>query len=154
MSKILIDDRDILEIKHGYGEYPEAKVILRGYDLNVGNFDFRPRGGFRGGKIPKWFKTYEELPKKYIINDGATILFWEDGTKTIVKRAEDDSFDPVKGFLWAYFQKNSGLSKTKANEYLRKIDQENNTDIKLVVDKVVGNISGIFDNIFNNLGGK
>lgn len=65
-----------------------------------------------------------ELPTRYIINDGAVILFWDDGTKTIVKRSEDDNFDPVKGFLWAYFQKHSGLSKTKANKYLRDLDYD------------------------------
>lgn len=70
----------------------------------------------------KWIR--DELPKRYIINDGATILFWNDDSKTVVKRAEDDKFDPVKGFLWAYFQKTSGMSKTKANKYLRKIQDD------------------------------
>lgn len=65
------------------------------------------------------------LPKHYIINKGATILFWEDGTKTIVKRAEDDAHDIAKSFLWAYFQKHSGLSRTKANKYLTKIVEDN-----------------------------
>ena len=58
------------------------------------------------------------LPEKYIINDRATVLFWKDGTKTIVRRAKEDEYNKKIGFLWAYFQKNSGLSKTKANEYL------------------------------------
>ena len=58
------------------------------------------------------------LPEKYIINDRATVLFWSDGTKTIVRRAKEDEYNKKLGFLWAYFQKNSGLSKTKANEYL------------------------------------
>lgn len=64
-------------------------------------------------------KVMKNLPKKYIINKGATVLFWEDGTKTVVKRAKDDEYNKIMGFLWAYFQKTSGLSRTKANEYLR-----------------------------------
>lgn len=88
-----------------------------------------------------------KLPKKYVINNGAVILFWEDGTKTIVKRAEDDSFDPVKGFLWAYFQKQSGLSKTKANKYLREIDNQNTITIN--IDTPLSAISHALDNIFN-----
>lgn len=71
-----------------------------------------------------YYPTNKKLPKRYIANDGACILFWEDGSKTVVKRSEDDSIDPVKGFLWAYFQKNSGMSKTKANKYLRAIADE------------------------------
>ncbi|MBQ6546484.1 MAG: hypothetical protein IJL74_00605 [Bacilli bacterium] len=65
------------------------------------------------------------LPKHWIINKGATILFWSDGTKTIVKRAEEDAHDIAKSFLWAYFQKHSGLTRTKANKYLTKIVEDN-----------------------------
>lgn len=63
----------------------------------------------------------DKLPKKFIINDGATILFWSDGTKTIVKKSKEDIYDPIKSFLWAYFQKKCGLSKNKANKFLEKI---------------------------------
>jgi len=62
------------------------------------------------------------LPDHYIINDGATILFWKDGTKTIVKRAKDEKFDKRLGFLTAYFQKHCGLSKTKANKFLDNLE--------------------------------
>lgn len=79
-------------------------------NINIPNF----LGGY--GFTPR---NKKNLPKKYIINKGATILFWEDGTKTVVKRAKDDEYNKIMGFLWAYFQKTSGLSRTKANEYLR-----------------------------------
>lgn len=63
------------------------------------------------------------LPIRYIVNKNAVILFWADGTKTVVKRSKDDEEDAVKGFLWAYFEKNSGMSKTKTNKYLRKVEE-------------------------------
>lgn len=66
----------------------------------------------------------DQLPERYIINKGATILFWKDGTKTVVKLAKGDEHNKVLGFLWAYFQKRSGLSKTKANEYIRNLISE------------------------------
>ena len=66
------------------------------------------------------------LPKKYIINDNATILFWNDGTKTIVRKSKDDEYNKKLSFLWAYFQKNSGLSKTKANKYLEDLVDDHN----------------------------
>lgn len=75
-----------------------------------------------------YIKKLTNLPNRYIINDGATILFWSDGTKTIVKRSKEDEYNKILGFLWAYFQKTSGLSKSKANDYLKKLEDYN--DIK------------------------
>lgn len=65
-----------------------------------------------------------ELPERYIINKGATILFWEDGSKTIVKRCKDDKYNKRLGFLTAYFQKHCGMSKNKANKYLASLEEE------------------------------
>lgn len=81
--------------------------------------------GMRGAG--KSNKVLTPLPTKYILNQDACILFWSDGKKTIVKKAEDDVQDPVKGFLWAYFLKHSKLSRTKANKYLREIDEAYNS---------------------------
>lgn len=67
----------------------------------------------------------KELPKKYIINKNAIILFWKDETKTIIKRNKEDKHDKKLGFLIAFFQKYSGLSKNQANKYLDNlIDKE------------------------------
>ena len=91
---------------------------------------------FNNINIPNMFGSRREtrakkkLPKKYILNQDAGILFWEDGTKTVVKRAKDDNQDPVKAYLWAYFQYTCGLSKTKANKYLREITDAYNSAIK------------------------
>ena len=65
-----------------------------------------------------------DLPERYIINENATILFWQNGEKTVVKRAKDDEYDPVKGFLWAFFQHYCGMSKNKANKYLAGLEVE------------------------------
>lgn len=46
-----------------------------------------------------------ELPERYIINDGATILFWKNGEKTVVKKAKDDEFNPRLAFLTAFWQR-------------------------------------------------
>lgn len=75
-----------------------------------------------------------QLPKKYIINHGATILFWEDGTKTVVKRCEDDEFNKRLGFLTAFFQYATGMSKNKANKFLHELeveDEKNEEQINL-----------------------
>lgn len=38
--------------------------------------------------------------KNVIFNDPATIVFWSDGTKTIVKCGKHDTYDPEKVLLW------------------------------------------------------
>lgn len=43
--------------------------------------------------------------KKVMFNDPATIVFWSDGTKTVVKRGENDTFDPEKGLAMAISKK-------------------------------------------------
>lgn len=70
--------------------------------------------------------SLERIPERYIINKGATILFWKDGSKTIVKKSKDDKYDKRLGFLTAYFQKHSGMSKNKANKYLDELAEEGN----------------------------
>ena len=126
----------------------EENIMDREYCKNdVDSLDAY-RYAFGGGRgAGKSSKVLTPLPTRYIVNDGAVILFWSDGDKTIVKRAEDDNFDPVKGFLWAYFQKHSGLSKTKANKYLREIDNQNTITIN--IDTPLSAISHALDNIFN-----
>lgn len=64
------------------------------------------------------------MPKKYIINHGATVLIWDNGEKTVVKRCEDDEFNKRLGFLTAFFQHYSGMSKNKANKFLAELEVE------------------------------
>jgi len=58
---------------------------------------------------------------KYIINDGATILFWNDDTKTISKRSKKDKFDKEIGFLFAYFYKKYNGSKASMKRVIDTI---------------------------------
>lgn len=46
-----------------------------------------------------------ESIKKVIYNDPATIIFWSDGTKTVVKCMEGENYDPEKGFMAAVTKK-------------------------------------------------
>ena len=48
--------------------------------------------------------------KKVIFNDPATIVFWEDNTKTVVKCGADEIFDPEKGLAMAISKKALGNS--------------------------------------------
>ena len=46
--------------------------------------------------------------KKLIFNPPATIVFWNDGTKTVVKCQNYEEFDPEKGLAMALFKKMHG----------------------------------------------
>ena len=47
---------------------------------------------------------------RVIFNDPATIILWKDGSKTVVKRSEDDIWDPEKGFCMAVIKKLYGCT--------------------------------------------
>ena len=59
-------------------------------------------------------KTYIQTDiTKVIFNDPATIVFWKDGTKTVVK-CENETYDPEKGFAMAIAKRTLG---NKGNYY-------------------------------------
>ena len=78
-------------------------------------------------KIEELKKTVK-LPERYIINQNATILFWENGEKTVVKRANDDTFNPRLAYLTAFFQHYCGMTKNKANKFLATLEVEGELD--------------------------
>lgn len=57
---------------------------------------------------------------KVIFNDPATIVFWSDGTKTVVKCCEDDTFDKEKGLAMAVLKKLSGNDSKAFHRGLRQ----------------------------------
>lgn len=55
------------------------------------------------------------MPKKVIYNDPATIVYWTDDTKTVVKTCAEDEFNEQTGLLMCIakrFLGNKGLKKT------------------------------------------
>ena len=59
--------------------------------------------------------------KRVIINEPATIILWEDGSKTVVKCASDELFDPEKGIAMAYIKHVMFNDKTtKCNKWFDK----------------------------------
>ena len=58
---------------------------------------------------------YRPEIKNVIFNDPATIVFWTDGTKTVVKCQEGDIFDPEKGLTMAIAKKVHGNKGSYCN---------------------------------------
>lgn len=82
-------------------------------------------GAFRrSGRFPYgWFIPHI---KDVIFNDPATIVFWDDGTKTVVKAQGDDIFDPEKGLAMAITKKafgNQGNYCEKIKPWLAKYEE-------------------------------
>lgn len=59
---------------------------------------------------------------RVIFNDPATIVFWKDGTKTVVKCHPEDTFDEEIGFMCCYLKRAlSSKEYTKFCVYLNDI---------------------------------
>lgn len=59
----------------------------------------------RQGKKQKEQKLKSYIPKQIIYNGPATIVFWEDGTKTIVKRSKKEKDNKYNAFCAALAKK-------------------------------------------------
>ena len=58
--------------------------------------------------------------KKVIFNPPATIILWEDKTKTVVKCDPEDTFDEMKGIALCYMKKALGNTSRELNKALRE----------------------------------
>lgn len=77
--------------------------------------------------------------KNVIFNEPATIVFWADGTKTVVKCQEGDEFDPEKGLTMAIAKKLYG-NKGSYCEQIKKWTEpwyEKQTKRKSLVDRII-----------------
>ena len=58
--------------------------------------------------------------KKFIFSGPATIILWEDGTKTVVKCSPDRTFDPYSGVAIAFMKKALGNKNGHRNKKIIK----------------------------------
>lgn len=65
--------------------------------------------------------------EKVIFNDPATIIFWNDGTKTVVK-ANDESFDAEKGMAMAISKKMLGNKGNYYEVFKKWLPKEDSTE--------------------------
>lgn len=78
------------------------------------------------GSVGATVNLYDRLNleiKDVIFNDPATIVFWLDGTKTVVKAQKGEKFDPEKGLMAAITKKalgNEGKYYNKIGKWVKK----------------------------------
>lgn len=93
---------------------PEFHEFIR----NVVN---KPMGLDSKPKEPEYPKI-----KNVKISGPCTIIFWEDGTKTVMRcsKIDENHFDPEKAILLAFYRKVTGFSKTHSQKELDKLTNE------------------------------
>ena len=97
----------ILNVTECYGELPEIKALVIP-SFHESNF------------LRKNLHTVnEDRIKQVIFNDPATIVIWEDGTKTVVKCQPGDVYDKEKGLALCIAKKYFG-NKGNFNEIFKK----------------------------------
>jgi hypothetical protein len=63
------------------------------------------------------YRTFQVTPERVIYNDPATIVFWKDGTKTVVKCMEGDTYNPEVGLAMCVCKKLYGSKYHKFFRY-------------------------------------
>lgn len=88
--------------------------------------------------------------RKVIFNDPATIILWCDGTKTVVKLMEGDTWDPEKGFAMAYLKKILGTSKLRREikQWVKPQEEmESDTAKAMALDMIANNMPDLADSV-------
>lgn len=94
-------------------------------------------------EIVDWLKKEKEIPKtdlilpiskskpnpapvvdRAIFNDPATIVFWKDGTKTVVKAQKGETYDPEKGLAMAFSKKMFGNEGSYYDQFTKLLPRE------------------------------
>lgn len=93
-----------------------TQSLLRNHVLGLETYMYSPIPKFSNHAIPDI--------KNVIFNDPATIVFWSDGTKTVVKCQDDDRFDPEKGLAMAICKKVFGNKGRYCNQLKKWLPKE------------------------------
>ena len=72
----------------------------------------------------KMYKLEQKYIESVIFNYPATIVFWNDRTKTVVKVTDDETFDPEKGLAMAVAKKYFGNNGNYYNEFKKWLPVE------------------------------
>lgn len=94
----------------------EPSVTYKCEELNLW-----PKENPNINKTPKL--TIEVTIEKVIFNAPATIVFWSDGTKTVVKTQNGEEFDPEKGLAMAMAKRAFGNEGNYYNHIKKWVDK-------------------------------
>lgn len=79
----------------------------------------------------KLHENYDFSIRKVIFNGPATIVYWADGEKTVVKCQENDIFDPEKGLAMAISKKALGNKSSFNNTFKKWLPQPEELELDI-----------------------
>ena len=106
------------EIKNPYLQWVTWPVWPEKKSTAYDKFYVNTNTGRRNGKTEEMMAALTPVVpeiERVIFHEPATIVFWSDGTKTVVKCMEGELFDEEKGIAMAFMKKLYGTG------YMRKI---------------------------------
>ena len=88
-----------------------------------------PRIVFTGANAA--FPTKPKVPKikRVLVNGPATIVFWNDGTKNIVKKHDEDEYNLRQAILEAFYDKVTGITKKDKKAYFNRLLNQNSKKV-------------------------
>lgn len=86
----------------GYYNWP---VWLKEKDVEYDKFYINTNTGRKNGATAAMLTLVVPEIERVIFHEPATIVFWSDGTKTVVKCMEGELFDEEKGIAMAFMKK-------------------------------------------------
>lgn len=93
--------------------------------------------------------------KKVIFNYPATIVLWNDESKTVVKCQDGDIYDPEKGLAMAISKKALGNKGNYCNEFKKWLpedeeEEEGTVELRLGTSEICKSLEGLASRIFSN----
>lgn len=105
----------------------------------------------RNGHYIRPLKTLVPAIKNVIFNDPATIVFWADGSKTVVKAQDGDIFDPEKGLTMAITKKALGNKGNYCNELKKWLPKEETPMPPFTIDDLKACVDNLRKTLANKL---
>lgn len=106
----------------GYSNETYSKMFKTSPEVKIFNGDVEVTYEAANALTKLWYRDRPEI-KKVIFNDPATIVIWSDGTKTVVKRQDDEPFDKEKGLAMAIAKKTFGNKGNYYNVFKRFLEE-------------------------------
>lgn len=104
---------------------PESQTITFKFNsVSITAPEIDKHGGFHSSwlhNIGYHVNEDEATPERVVRNGPATIVFWKDGTKTVVK-CHDEDYDPEKGLAMALCRKLWGRCQTE--RFVRMVEEQ------------------------------
>lgn len=138
-------------------------ITLRKKDINVRKKDERGNEMPVEKKSTIRYNCYTSVSasisvpaiKKVIFNYPATIILWNDESKTVVKCQDGDIYDPEKGLAMAISKKALGNKGNYCNEFKKWLpedeeEEEKTVELRFDTSEISKSLEGLASRIFSN----